>query len=184
MPVCPECGSTRTWKDGLRYVQGMAIQRYLCRNCGYRFSEDTALGAKAGSNPTQRAGIGSNPMSREDFAYLGHICSLIGVVITVAVDFLIAKSASQTRRRKIWSEQKQKWMLCEWAHRTPKEKSLNTMVSEETGLQEVNNRIYGAAIKVFNQIGRKPQRSRACEEAHCKRQLEGQLQGSFNFCIQ
>lgn len=37
--VCPECGSSRTWKDGLRYVQGEAIQRYLCRNCGYRFSE-------------------------------------------------------------------------------------------------------------------------------------------------
>jgi integrase len=39
MLVCPECGSKKTWKDGLRYVQGNTIQRYLCRSCGYRFSE-------------------------------------------------------------------------------------------------------------------------------------------------
>jgi len=37
---CPECGSSRTWLDGKRYVQGQAIQRYLCRVCGYRFSEN------------------------------------------------------------------------------------------------------------------------------------------------
>jgi len=38
--ICPECGNSRTWKNGLRYVQGEAIQRYLCRSCGYRFSEN------------------------------------------------------------------------------------------------------------------------------------------------
>ena len=36
---CPECGSTKVWKDGLRYTSRGAIQRYLCRSCGYRFSE-------------------------------------------------------------------------------------------------------------------------------------------------
>ncbi|MEM2367781.1 MAG: tyrosine-type recombinase/integrase [Candidatus Bathyarchaeia archaeon] len=37
---CPECGSTRLYKDGLRYLaDGQAVQRWLCRNCGYRFSE-------------------------------------------------------------------------------------------------------------------------------------------------
>jgi len=41
MPVCPECGSKKTWKDGLRYVQGTPVQRYLCRSCGYRFSDPT-----------------------------------------------------------------------------------------------------------------------------------------------
>ncbi len=40
MPICPDCGSQRTWKDGLRYVQGTPIQRFLCRSCGYRFSEN------------------------------------------------------------------------------------------------------------------------------------------------
>ena len=37
-PLCPECNSQKTWKDGLRYVQGKPIQRYLCRCCGFRFT--------------------------------------------------------------------------------------------------------------------------------------------------
>ena len=40
MPVCPECNSSKTWRDGLRYVQDQFIQRYICRGCGYRFSEN------------------------------------------------------------------------------------------------------------------------------------------------
>ncbi len=38
--VCPECGSNRLYRDGLRYIsEGEAVQRWLCRDCGYRFSE-------------------------------------------------------------------------------------------------------------------------------------------------
>ena len=37
--TCPECGSKKIWRDGLRYLDGDTIQRWLCRNCGYRFSE-------------------------------------------------------------------------------------------------------------------------------------------------
>ena len=40
-PRCPECGSRRIWKDGIRYNAGGNVQRYLCRECGYRFSEPT-----------------------------------------------------------------------------------------------------------------------------------------------
>jgi Site-specific recombinase XerD len=36
---CPECGSQRIWKDGIRYNTSGKIQRYLCRECSYRFSE-------------------------------------------------------------------------------------------------------------------------------------------------
>jgi len=37
---CPQCGSERLYKDGLRYLaNGEIIQRLLCRNCGYRFSQ-------------------------------------------------------------------------------------------------------------------------------------------------
>ena len=39
---CPECGSMKLWKDGLRYPrsnEGIATQRWLCRGCGYRFSQ-------------------------------------------------------------------------------------------------------------------------------------------------
>jgi len=40
---CPECGGLKIWKDGLRYIKSetgtIAIQRYICRSCGRRFSE-------------------------------------------------------------------------------------------------------------------------------------------------
>jgi len=40
---CPECHSSRIWKDGLRYIRSetgtIAAQRYICRDCGRRFSE-------------------------------------------------------------------------------------------------------------------------------------------------
>jgi integrase/predicted RNA-binding Zn-ribbon protein involved in translation (DUF1610 family) len=39
-PLCPECGSQKLWRDGLRYSMfGDGIQRWLCRNCGLRFSD-------------------------------------------------------------------------------------------------------------------------------------------------
>ncbi|MCS7115417.1 MAG: tyrosine-type recombinase/integrase [Candidatus Bathyarchaeota archaeon] len=39
-PICPQCKSTKTCKDGIRYLlNGETIQRWLCKKCGYRFSE-------------------------------------------------------------------------------------------------------------------------------------------------
>ncbi len=36
---CPQCGSDRLYRDGLRYLtDGSTVQRWLCRNCGYRFT--------------------------------------------------------------------------------------------------------------------------------------------------
>ena len=41
---CPQCGSNKLFKDGLRYLtDGSTTQRWLCRNCFYRFSEQKAL---------------------------------------------------------------------------------------------------------------------------------------------
>jgi integrase/rubredoxin len=38
--ACPDCHSTRLFKDGLRKLSGgESVQRWLCRECGYRFSE-------------------------------------------------------------------------------------------------------------------------------------------------
>ncbi|MEM3880149.1 MAG: site-specific integrase [Candidatus Bathyarchaeia archaeon] len=38
-PCCPECGSAGPFRDGLRYLaDGSAVQRFLCRFCGFRFS--------------------------------------------------------------------------------------------------------------------------------------------------
>jgi integrase len=36
---CPQCGSEKTWRDGIRYSGFGQVQRYICRNCGYRFSD-------------------------------------------------------------------------------------------------------------------------------------------------
>jgi integrase len=39
-PLCPKCRSARVWRDALRYtVFGDKIQRWLCRDCGLRFSD-------------------------------------------------------------------------------------------------------------------------------------------------
>jgi integrase len=43
--TCPECGSSKLFKDGFRYLyDGAAIQRLLCRTCGYRFSSENGRG--------------------------------------------------------------------------------------------------------------------------------------------
>ena len=37
---CPQCSSERLYKDGLRYLKnGLSVQRWLCRECGYRFTQ-------------------------------------------------------------------------------------------------------------------------------------------------
>ena len=38
MISCPECQSKKVVKNGLRYIHGRPVQRYLCKECGYRFS--------------------------------------------------------------------------------------------------------------------------------------------------
>jgi integrase len=41
---CPECNSRKIYRDGLRYLtDGTTTQRWLCRNCGYRFSQQKPL---------------------------------------------------------------------------------------------------------------------------------------------
>ena len=38
-PICPSCDSTKVWKDGFRRKKtSRDVQRWLCRDCGYRFS--------------------------------------------------------------------------------------------------------------------------------------------------
>ena len=40
-PQCPQCRSKNAWRDGLRYQnpESRIIQRWLCRECGLRFSD-------------------------------------------------------------------------------------------------------------------------------------------------
>jgi ribosomal protein S27AE len=38
---CPNCGTTKIFRNGHRYTNGKKIQRWLCSRCGYRFSKHT-----------------------------------------------------------------------------------------------------------------------------------------------
>lgn len=40
---CPDCHSKRIWKDGVRETRTGFTQRFICRDCGYRFSESSVL---------------------------------------------------------------------------------------------------------------------------------------------
>lgn len=63
-PLCPQCGSNRLYKDGIRYLaDGPEIQRLLCRNCGYRFSEK---GPQGSTQPLQKASDTSQHVSTID----------------------------------------------------------------------------------------------------------------------
>lgn len=48
---CPECGSSKIDKAGLRYLaDGSTKQRFQCRKCGYRFSEKTNKQSRTNRN--------------------------------------------------------------------------------------------------------------------------------------
>ncbi|MCW4002446.1 MAG: tyrosine-type recombinase/integrase [Candidatus Bathyarchaeota archaeon] len=61
---CPECTSQRLYKDGVRQTDSGDVQRYLCRDCGYRFSEK---GGSKSFNMTSGKGsicqIGAEPFA-------------------------------------------------------------------------------------------------------------------------
>jgi len=42
---CPSCNSQRIWKDGIRQTSKGEVQRYICRECGLRFSETSWNGS-------------------------------------------------------------------------------------------------------------------------------------------
>jgi transposase-like protein len=49
---CPQCGSSRLYRNGWRYLRdGSAVQRWLCRECFYRFSETTQNKSKEHFQP-------------------------------------------------------------------------------------------------------------------------------------
>ena len=56
---CPECGSFKIWKDGKRYTLQGEIQRYVCRVCGFRFSETKFNSSYNLANNRQVCALGS-----------------------------------------------------------------------------------------------------------------------------
>jgi len=56
---CPECGGSRTFKDGLRYLpDGSTQQRFLCRACSFRFSQASEKG----------------PLRKKPYGYINNAC--------------------------------------------------------------------------------------------------------------
>jgi len=53
-PKCPECGSQRLFKDGLRYTALGPVQRYLCRDCYRKFSQNPYLNGSKSSERIER----------------------------------------------------------------------------------------------------------------------------------
>ena len=51
-PRCPQCSSKRLYRDGIRYLaDGTNVQRWLCRNCGYRFTDQNHKKPSQWKNP-------------------------------------------------------------------------------------------------------------------------------------
>jgi integrase len=64
MVHCKQCGSQKTWKDGVRNTDFGDIQRYICRDCGFRFSEsDSAKSFNMTSGKGSSCQIGADPFA-------------------------------------------------------------------------------------------------------------------------
>ena len=44
MTTCPDCGTIRIWKYGIRKNKRGEFQKFRCKSCGYQFIEDDFLG--------------------------------------------------------------------------------------------------------------------------------------------
>jgi len=59
---CPQCSSERLYKDGLRYLKnGLSVQRWLCRECGYRFTDPDFAKKSLWKNPPFRLNSQNDP---------------------------------------------------------------------------------------------------------------------------
>ena len=60
---CSNCNSTKTWKAGFRKTNHGDLQRYLCRECGFRFSVDgraKSFYMESGKGPSYQIGAVPN----------------------------------------------------------------------------------------------------------------------------
>ena len=77
-PKCPECDDLKTWKDGLRKTRNGDVQRWLCRNCGYRFSEPKVkvnIPSEFGKTSHPRKNVSNSTIGTFDFPIEKHLNS-------------------------------------------------------------------------------------------------------------
>ncbi len=72
MVQCPQCRSQTLYKDGLRYLtDGSSVQRWLCRLCGYRFSQlqvEFDVAGQALKGPCSHGGLSQDLVSESGFS--------------------------------------------------------------------------------------------------------------------
>jgi integrase len=75
-PPCPECHSQRVWKDAHRFsVFGDRIQRWLCRDCGLRFSDPNDVkNAWSSQEKAARESLTNEIKASDNIASNGQIC--------------------------------------------------------------------------------------------------------------
>jgi hypothetical protein len=88
--TCPQCGSTKLYRDGLRYLaDGTAVQRWLCRECGYRFTNPNHKRRGEWKNPPFNLNLegglendcqGNDDPSWGDFTSLGRLVQTLAAV--------------------------------------------------------------------------------------------------------
>lgn len=90
MTQCPQCGSTKIWRDGLRNLaDGSIVQRWLCRDCGYRFTDPQHKAKTGWKNPPFSLNLqdgsdcncqGNDDLERRDSTSLGGLVQTLAEV--------------------------------------------------------------------------------------------------------
>jgi integrase len=74
-PPCPRCRSKRVWKDAHRYsVFGDKIQRWLCQDCGFRFSDPNDVKKSWGAKEKAKRALTKTVKATSDIVSSCQIC--------------------------------------------------------------------------------------------------------------
>jgi len=103
---CPHCGSKRLWRDGLRYSGfGDEIQRWLCRDCDFRFSDP---------NDVQRAWSTMERFERQSLKSGTDIVSNSQICVTETKNLAAEQQKTEVLRRNEIDEAKGKIIEYAW----------------------------------------------------------------------
>ncbi|RLI00117.1 site-specific integrase [Candidatus Bathyarchaeota archaeon] len=168
-PACPQCGSKRVWKDGLRYTSAGTIQRYICRVCGYRFSEPSknlrSFGAKTCiSNACQERALLAEVIEKEKRVAGATTDSKAKSAI---INFLWQLKKEGYTETTIWNYRRYlNWLLKAGANLLDPE-SVKETIAKRKGWNETTKCIVSAAYATFakiNGIPFKPPRYKAAKK--------------------
>jgi integrase/ribosomal protein L37AE/L43A len=101
-PLCPHCHSKKVWRDAFRYsVNGDKIQRWLCRDCGLRFSDPNDVQKSREAVESVETIETKSLKSRSDKVFTRQIC-------VTETKNLVAEQQIEVLRRNETGEFKQK----------------------------------------------------------------------------